>query len=1160
MIRTYTILLASAATFLFLSCQHAGNRYESETLADKCAPSDQFAFQRSFPDRDFDWRGWRKRMSATRADYLKDRIKKGDADGAGGADWTLQGPGNVGGRVNALAIHPDDENTVLAGFSAGGIFKTTDGGVSWRPVFDDHLELSIGDVTYDPNNPDVVYAGTGDPNMPAIVFNGHGIYKSSDGGESWSYLALGQEGIISKVLVDPTNSNTLFAATMGNPYVRDNNRGVYKSIDGGITWQQVLFVSNQAGASDLVQSPTDPDVLYASFWDRIRNNQESMIYGPNARVYKSTDRGATWTPLGGGLPTGIMGRTGLAISQQDPDKAYVVYIDSLSTPGGLYKTVDGGASWTPVNVLALEDACGNFGWYFGKIRLNPTNDEEVYFLGIILWRKDAGSTQWQPAANSHADVHDLQFAPSGKRYLGCDGGVYRNTPGQMAWIKSNNLPTTQFYHTSYNLHEPDTYYAGAQDNGIRKGNGALYNGWSSVFPADGFRCAFHPTDPNTFWVETQNGEIHKTTDGGNNWQFGQPCLGTSDRCNWDTPYFLSQHNTTRLFAATYRVYFSENGSGWGSISGDLTDGVIFGDRFHTVSCLGESPVLAEKLLAGTSDGNVWRRDPAGGWVNISSGLPDRYVTSVVASPTLVNRIFVTHSGFRDNEYIPHVHRSDDNGATWTDIGASLPNLPVNDIYVLPGHADSVLFVATDAGVYFSRNGGMLWQRLGESLPFVPVFDLERNPHRNELLAATYARGLWTFSIDSVFTLLPPAAIAATGTVKTEDGRGVGQVRMCDQPWLLTGPSGAYEIAANAPCLANGLYPKRNDNPINGVSTFDLVLINRHILGISALGSPYKMIAADANNSRSITTFDIVALRKLILGIDTVLQGVDSWRFLPAVYTFPDPQNPFTAVFPEGVSLTLPGPTQQIDFIGIKVGDVNENVVPGVQGPSDDRNAGDWPLHLNDQTFRQGEYVRVVVSAPWENVAGAQLTLSFDPGILALQAVEPLSKDLSVDHFALRPNGRPCLTASFENNALMHGQRSGNGAPEPLFCAVFQATRAGRLRGCLQLADRPTPSAAFRTEGARLKPVLDWQHDGLRQAGVQAYPNPFGATGLWLSGIPLTGEKVRLRLFDAQGKLVLEKRLTAEQEHLPRALFPQKGVYWYEIQDGSSRVTGKVVCD
>ncbi len=1144
-----------------LSCNRDNKDTESSSLQDKAAPYDLFSFQRSYPDRDFDWRGWRKYMADLRLDFVKKHGKGQKPDG-NSADWTLQGPGNVAGRVNTIAIQPGRDSTLLAGFSAGGIFKSTDAGINWKPVFDNHLELSIGDITYDPNNPEIVYAGTGDPNMPAITFNGHGLYKSTDGGETWQSLALEQHGIISKVVVDPSNSSTLYVATMGNPYVRDDDRGVYKSTDGGLNWQKVLFVSNQAGASDLVMDPVNPQILYASFWDRIRNNQESMIYGPHARVYKTTDGGATWNQLGGGLPTGVMGRTGLAISQQNPNKLYAVYIDSLSTPGGLYKSTDGGATWTSMNIVALEDACANFGWYFGKIRLNPTNDEEVYFLGIIMWRKDAGSTQWQPAANSHADVHDLQFGTNGLRYLGCDGGVYRNKIGQLPWIKSNNLPTTQFYHTTFNPHEPDTYFGGAQDNGIRKGNAGIYNGWASVFSADGFRCAFHPDDPNLFWVETQNGEIHKTIDGGNSWSFGSPCLGTTDRCNWDLPYTMSTHTPGRLYAGTYRMYFSESGSGWGPISGDLTDGVIFEPRFHNISCLDESPVLAEKLLAGTSDGNVWRAEPNKSWVNITAGLPERYVTAVIASPTLSNRIFVTHSGFRDNEKIPHVHRSDNNGATWINISNSLPNVPVNDLFVLPGHADSVLFAATDAGVYFSLSGGQQWQRLGLNLPFVPVFDLERNPVRNELIAATHARGLYTYPIDSVFSIMPPTnSTLITGAIKTEEGLGINKVEVCNQPLQTTDANGEYAILFGAPCLASGIAPVRNDDPLNGVSTFDLVLINKHILGLDTLESPYKLIAADANKSRSITTFDIVTLRKLILGIDTVLPNSNAWRFIPADYTFPNPLNPFSTIFPEAATPTLPAqpPAQPIavNFTGLKVGDVNGSALPAMAGPVQERWQGEWPLSLQDRDFKTGEVFEVIFSAEWEKIVGAQFTISFDPKVLDLQRIESLAAGISPNNFGVEPGGKNCFTACFENPETLYPAKPARPTGNiVLFRAIFRATANGQLSQTLQAGHSPTPPLAFRADGSVYKPVLNWKPIEVPSLLVQAFPNPFGREGVWINTNGATA--AWLRIYDSTGKRIYETTVNQPLQNVPAQVFGQPGIYWYEVRQGERRVNGKLV--
>ncbi|MBV6440188.1 MAG: Ycf48-like protein [Saprospiraceae bacterium] len=1148
------------ALLSILSCQPTAT-VKKDKLAEKAEPNEMFSFQRSYPDRDFDWKGWRKAIVAARNEAISVQERSVSGCSGNASDWTQQGPGNIGGRVNTLAVKPDDENIVLAGFSAGGIFKTTDGGINWYPVFDDHIELSIGDIVFDPTNPNIVYAGTGDPNMPSIVFNGDGIFKSTDAGESWQYAGLSQQGIVSKIQIDPLNPQNIYAATMGNPYVRDSERGIYKSSDGGATWQQVLFVSNQAGASDLVINPSNPQVLYASFWDRIRSNTESIIYGPHARIYKTTDGGATWTQLGGGLPTGIMGRTGLAMSAQNPDKLYAVFIDSLSTPGGLYKTTDGGTTWSSVDINALEDKCGDFGWYFGKIALNPSNDEEIYFHAIIMWRKAAGTNTWLTASGGHADSHDLVILPSGKRYWANDGGVYRKEANSNIWTRCKNLPTTQFYHTTYNPHTPDIYWAGAQDNGIKKGNAAGFNDWANVYPADGFRCGFHPTDPNTYWVEIQNGAIMKTTDGGATWLIGQSCLGTSDRCNWDTPYFISAHNPDIQYAATYRVYNSSSGTAWSPISTDLTDGIIYGPRFHTVSCLNESLVLAAKLLAGTSDGNVWRREPTGGWVNITGNLPDRYVTSVHGSTTLPHRLFVTHSGFRNNEYIPHVHRSDDNGQTWLDISGNLPQIPVNDLLIMPGHADSILFAATDAGVYFTRNRGTTWGRLGGNMPFIPVFDLEHNPVRKELMAATYARGLWTFPLDSVFAQQNAVTVNVSGGIKTESGTGVGNVTVSGQT---SGSDGAYLIPGIPGCQTITLAPYRNDNPLNGVSTYDLVLISKHILGIETLGSPYKMIAADANKSNSITTFDIVAIRKVILGIDTAFAGNTSWRFIPVDFLFPNPVNPFETFFPESRDVSLQDtPLSGLDFTAVKVGDVNGSANPVKEISAEERNIKNWPIFMQDVDFESGEKATATFQAGLTDLAGAQFSLQFDPEQLKFERIEPLLPGLSADNFGINRTASGVLTVCFENPAAFKPAIEAS-STRPLFRIIFKAKSSGSLQTCVQVTEIPTPAFAFRSNGTLLKPVLHTS-SGM-SATVQVWPNPFGQSGVRLRMVESDGtpwsEPVHstftIQIFDNRGKLIHQKN-TAEAgtAFLPADIFPIPGTYFYKISGEKIRV-GKLV--
>jgi len=429
--------------------------------------------------------------------------------------------------------------------------------------------------------------------------------------------------------------------------------------------------------------------------------------------------------------------------------------------------------------------------------------------------------------------------------------------------------------------------------------------------------------------------------------------------------------------------------------------------------------------------------------------------------------------------------------------------------------------------------------------------------RKELMAASYARGLWTFPIDSVFAIPTAPAVAVRGIVETEAGQPVAQVIVCNQPQQVTGPPGTFEILAGAACLAGGLNPKRDGSPLNGVSTFDLVLINRHILGIETLNSPYKMIAADVNNSRSVSTADIVALRKLILGIDTDLTNVDSWRFVPADFTFPNPQNPFQTVFPEGVAVT-PGAAPQVsNFIGLKVGDVNGNALPELIGPAEVRFANDWDLYAQDRSFAPGEEIRVVFSAEWTEVAGAQFTLSFDPQALSLSRIEPLSTGIKSDHFALRPGGRNCVTACLENP---QGKRSsGSGGRTDLFAVVIRSKTSGSLHDALRLVSSPTPGAAFRAEGTALQPALVWENPvQSTQPAPEVYPNPFGQAGIWLRQNEHSDAKTTLRVFDSGGKLILEKTWNGAQEHIPASAFPQKGVYWYELRQGARRWSGKMV--
>ncbi|MBI1226825.1 MAG: T9SS type A sorting domain-containing protein [Bacteroidetes bacterium] len=716
-------------------------------------PNENFFLQRAYPDDFMDIKAYESGMAEARI--------MGSQRGIGfDAEWTVQGPGNIGARVNTMAVNPQNENIIFAGFSSGGLWRTIDAGQNWEPVFDTQTWPSIGVVTFDPTNPQTIYVGTGDPNISFYPMLGDGIYKSTDGGDTWTHIGLDAQRVITKIVVNPANPNIIFASSMGMPFIRDNERGLYRTTDGGANWQQVLFISDQAGVTDLVMDPFDPNVLYASGWDRVRSNQESTISGPGAKVFKTVDGGDTWTQLTNGLPSDNMSRTGLAISKLTPGLVYSMFVGTDLELAGIFKTTDAGDNWEPIDIFGAEGSMSGQGWYFSQLRTSPTNDDELYLLGLELYRGYPELGFWEQLGppwwtyEVHADKHDLVVTNSGNLYLATDGGAYKSMDAGNTWQDIENIPTTQFYRVAFNPHEPENYYGGAQDNGTTGGNANAPNDWPRIYGGDGFQAIFHPTDPLVFYAETQNGGLVVTDDGGGSFYDAKFGIDENDRRNWDMPVAMSNHNPEILYTGTYRMYRSTEGTipFWEAISDDLTDGLIFNPRHHNISAISESPLEPGLVYVGTSDGNVHRNDGDDFmWTNISAGLPDRYVTDVEASPTNQNWVYVTHSGYRDNEFIPRVHRSTNQGQTWEDISSNLPNIAVNNLFVLPGHGDSVLFVATDAGIYATLNGGQEWSRLGTNMPYIPSFDLDWNPVQNTLIAGTFARSIMTYPIDSLLT-------------------------------------------------------------------------------------------------------------------------------------------------------------------------------------------------------------------------------------------------------------------------------------------------------------------------------------------------------------------------------------------------------------------------
>ncbi len=927
----------------FLTLDAQGQRKEhdffskerKEEESKELPPSEHFYQQRAYPDEELDLKAY---LNAFQKAKNQDDARAGAQSGFD-VPWSLVGPTNIRGRVNAIAIHPTNPDIQLLGFATGGVWKTTDGGKNWKSVFDQQSSISIGDIAYAPSNPNIVYVGTGDPNITGYPFIGTGLYKSIDGGESWTYSGLQETRIISKIVVHPTNPDIVYVGAMGLPFERNDDRGLYKSINGGSSWTKSFFFSNQAGVIDIAMNPQNPKQIFIAGWDRIRNNKESITNGPNCRIVKSNDEGTSWYNQTTGLPTGVNGRIGLAISPVSGSTVYASYTDANEDLKGIYKTITGGASWSNivVNTSYTKQFLGGMGWYFGKIFVTAT---DVYVLGVDLWRSKDNGVTWDNLSESteaHVDMHDL-IIRGNTTYLASDAGAYKSLDDGLTWSSMEQIPSTAFYKVTTYPFAKDIYYGGAQDNGTLVGGKNTINNWLNIQRGDGFRTQFTKFDSRIVFTETQLGRIWVSKDSANTFQLATFGISGQDRVAWDSPYLVSKVNSSSMFAATDRVYKNNNlnNPSWNVWSGDLTNGQIFGPQFHVVTCLEESKQDSNKLYVGTSDGKLWTNSVAVPtlWKDISKDLPNRYVTSVQTSPTDSQTVFVTHSGYKDNVFTPHIHKSTNGGLTWQAINGNLPPFAVNDLFVLPKQKDSILVAATDGGIYASTNQGEFWQRLGKNMPYMPVYDIEWDEQNNLLVAATHGRAIMTYPIDSLLYKAPPL-FSLSGNIKTYlTGKLVKNV-------IVTATFDNKKIAVISDTLGNFRFdnqipkgvkvtitPSKKEKGSNGVSTADIIDLQKDILGTKKISNPTSIIAADVNKNTTISTSDIVAMRKVILGLLDTFPSGEGWRFVPQKYQFPDIQNPFKPLFPEKIVMnSVDSNRVDLDFYGIRLGDTNESAKP-----------------------------------------------------------------------------------------------------------------------------------------------------------------------------------------------------------------------------------------
>ena len=738
-ISLYSICIIVA--FTFSNCSISIEEPQEDSIEHRLQPSDYFFQQRAYPKNTIDKKAVRNAI-AYRERARKTTTKRDNT-------WEFAGPTNIGGRVTDIEMFVDDLNTLFVGTASGGIFKSTDQGENWQPIFDQAASLAIGDLTIATDR--TIYVGTGEANAGggSLAYDGVGVYKSTDEGNTWASKGLADVGSIGKVVVNPNNEHEVYVAAMGHLFENNVERGVYRSKDGGDNWEQVLFVSDSTGAIDLAIDPQTPSTLYAAMWERTRRPNERQYGGITTGIYKSIDSGETWTELKNGLPSAAFekGRIGLAIAPSDPSVLMAIYANRSGSLQGIYKSADSGNTWNQVGNIGSV----SFMWWFGKIMIDPIDMNKVFAPALDLYRSSNGGNDFSNVSdNMHVDQHALFIHPLNTDFVvaGNDGGVYLSKNGGNQWTKKNNLPITQFYTCEIDYSNPNRLYGGTQDNGTNRTLTGDLDDWELILGGDGFRVLVDPLDNNFVYAEAQRGAFRRSTNGGHSFQSGTNGISNSERFNWHTPFALDFNNPSTLYLGTQRIYKSTNRAvNWQPISPDLTKGnQSVNLTFGTITAIDVSIIDSDIIYTGTDDGKVWNTlDGGTSWNPVSDNLPNRWVTDVATDPIDERIAYAVFSGYRFGENIGHIYKTNDNGDSWNDISGDLPDIPLNAITITPTNTER-LFVASDIGVFETLDGGTTWELLSNELPNVPVTDLDFHLPTNTLVAATYGRGLYRYNL------------------------------------------------------------------------------------------------------------------------------------------------------------------------------------------------------------------------------------------------------------------------------------------------------------------------------------------------------------------------------------------------------------------------------
>jgi photosystem II stability/assembly factor-like uncharacterized protein len=695
-------------------------------------------------------------------------------------DWVSLGPVVNSARADVVQVDVKHPGTMYVGFGSGGLWKTTNNGSSWECVFEEHASLGIGDMELAPSNPEIIYLGTGENLKKPRNFTlpGTGMYRSDDAGKTWKHVGLEDSWSVAEIAIHPLNPDIVMVAVLGHLWSTNKHRGLYKTSNGGKTWQQVLFKSDSTGANDIVIAPSDPKIMYASLWEVYPG-----ISGRNSGLYRSEDGGNNWVACTNGLPTGPMvGRIGLTVSYTNPLKAYAL-VDNLAKPPGtsaeLYKTIDGGKSWKKTHTGDFK-IFSVIGWYFTDVYVNPKDDDEIYCLGVRLAHSTDGGQTFSyvggvvnranpsKARGFHLDQCELWINPDNPSHLaaGNDGGFYVSYDKGLSWFHFNNIPVGEFYDITIDQ-KNRVVYGGTQDNATVYGplmeiNPRIPDMWKYLWidpwdGGDGCVTQVDPADENTVYYSAQHGAAVRLDRNADTAVDIQPELpkGIRDTLlyNYITPYFISPHHRETLYhGGNYIFKSSDRGDHWKVISPNLAVGARKGKQSFSTAALAESSIQKGLLYVGTDKGAFWvSKNDGENWEEHDLGLANNYIRSIFPSRFVKERVYVAMTGINYDDLKGYLYVSEDYGKSWTSIAGGLPDEPVN-VILEDARDERVLYAGCFRGVFVSIDRGRTWSYLGHHMPGVAIADLEMHESSGELVAATHGRGVYKINISPLRSL------------------------------------------------------------------------------------------------------------------------------------------------------------------------------------------------------------------------------------------------------------------------------------------------------------------------------------------------------------------------------------------------------------------------